>query len=351
MEVYNPIVNISWPLPGVFGITLLLGMIFATVVIYLVIYYFRLKEQTRIQNYQLFLFQVKRKGLSNFQIKILRNMSAYLKLANPRDLVSNAALFESSLADFTGYIKSQNEERENITDIIRDIAVIHKKIFSKTPYLKPFESMSDLEDAEIIYLTDDVNNVFPGKVTGRGSGFVSITLFTPAKNLKLFENEKPVALHVLRLDDAEYMARTVTAGIEMNQLKVKDTTEITKEREFRHPYINVMLSAFITIEKPTVQEPDDMAESADKTNLTESLEFTVVQLNEYECVLRSTMQLGFDRHFPLIFQLDTFKLSAMARVISSRTVEKESVYYLTMKFTEMSDSGRAVLRKFIAESM
>ena len=133
MEVYNPIVNISWPLPGVFGITLLLGMIFATVVIYLVIYYFRLKEQTRIQNYQLFLFQVKRKGLSNFQIKILRNMSAYLKLANPRDLVSNAALFESSLADFTGYIKSQNEERENITDIIRDIAVIHKKIFSKTP--------------------------------------------------------------------------------------------------------------------------------------------------------------------------------------------------------------------------
>lgn len=351
MDVYNPVINISWPMPGVFGISVVLGLVFAIIVIYLVLYFLRLKDQARIQNYQLFLFQVKRKGLSNFQIKILRNMSAYLKLANPRDLVSNASLFESSLDDFTEYIKTQNEEKENITDIIRDIAVIYKKIFSRAANPKPFESMNDLEDAEVIYLTDDAGNIFPGKVAGRGSGFIALTLFTPLKNLKLFEKEAPVSLHVLRINDAEYMVRTSTSGIDMNHLLVKTPGEITREREFRHPYINVMLSAFITVEKPRPAEPAEDMATEDVPAGPERIECTAVQLNEYECVLRSPMSLDFEKHYPLSFELDNFKFMTMARVISSRTVEKESVYYLTLKFIEMSDSGRAVLRKFIAESM
>lgn len=351
MDVYNPIFNISWPLPGVFGISIVIGIIFAVLVIYLVLYFFRLKDQARIHNYQLFLFQVKRKGLSNFQIKILRNMSAYLKLVNPRDLISNAALFESSLDDFTEYIKAQNEEKENITDIIRDLAVIHKKIFSRASYPKSFESATDLEDAEVIYLTDNANNIFPGKVSGRGNGFIALTLFTPLKNLKLYEKETPVSLHVLRINDAEYMIKTVTTGIDMNHLLVKTPGEITREREFRHPYINVMLTAFVTVEKPRPREPEETAEPVELPAGPEKIECAVVQLNEYECVLRSPVLLGFDKHYPLSFELDTFKFTTMSRVISSKTVEKESVYYLTVKFIEMSDSGRSVLRKFIAESM
>ena len=351
MDVYNPIFNIKWPLPGVFGISVVLGLIFAILVIYLILYYFRLKDQARIHNYQLFLFHVKRKGLSNFQIKILRNMSAYLKLANPRDLISNAALFESSLDDFTEYIKRQNEEKENITDIIRDLTVIHKKIFSRVSYTRPFESMTDLEDSEILYMTDDQNNIFPGKVAGRGNGFIALTLFTPAKNLKLFENEKPVSLHVLRINDAEYAVKTSTSGIDMNHLIVKTPGEITREKEFRHPYINVMLSAFITVEKPQTAVSPDNPELSVTTVNPEKIECTIAQINEYECVLRSPELLSFDRHYPLSFELDNFKFITMSRVISSKTVEKESVYYLTVKFIEMSDSGRSVLRKFIAESM
>ena len=124
MDVYNPILNIRWPLPGVFGISVVLALAFAVIVIYLVLYYFRIKEQKRIHNYQLFLFQVKRKGLSNFQIKILRNMSAYMKLANPKDLVARAAVFESAMADFVEYIKTQPDEMEHLKEIISDLAVI-----------------------------------------------------------------------------------------------------------------------------------------------------------------------------------------------------------------------------------
>lgn len=351
MDIYNPVVNIKWPLPGVFGISVILGIVFAIIVIYLVLYYFRLKDQARIHNYQLFLFQVKRKGLTNFQIKILRNMSAYLKLSNPKDLIGNAELFESSLDDFTEYIKAQNEEKESITDIIRDIAVIHKKIFSKASYPKPFESMLDLEDSEIVYLTDETNNIFPGKATGRGSGFVTLTLFTPAKNLKLFEKEQMVTLHVLRINDAEYMVKTMTMGVDMNHLKIKVSGEITKEREFRHPYINVTQTAFITVERLREVVPDENSEPVDTAAVVEKIECTITQLNEYECVLRSPEMLSFEKHYPISFELDNFKFITMSRVISSKTVEKESVYYLTLKFLEMSDSGRAVLRKFIAESM
>ncbi|HPS57741.1 MAG TPA: hypothetical protein PK514_06505 [Spirochaetota bacterium] len=351
MDVYNPVLNIKWPIPGVIGISVILGLIFAILVIYLILYYFRLKDQARIHNYQLFLFHVKRKGLSNFQIKILRNMSAYLKLANPKELVARAAIFESAMTDFIEYIKKQPDEMEHLTDIIRDLAVIHKKIFRTTENPKQFEALPDLEDSEVIYLTDDEGNTFPGKLAGRGNGFIALELFTPVKNLKIYETEKPVSVHVLKINDAEYKVKTVTRGIDMNHLLVRTPGEITKEREFRHPYINVMINAFVTVERPQAEATPVSSETADTSVTPEKIECTIAQLNEYECVLRSPVMLSFDRHYPLSFELDNFKFITMSRVISSKTVEKESVYYLTIKFIEMSDSGRAVLRKFIADSM
>ena len=339
METHNPVFLIKWPSPGILSITAVISLAFILLVVYLALYYIRMKEQNRIQNYQLFLFQVKRRGLSNFQIKILRNMSAYMKLSNPKAVISNSQIFESAMGDFVEYIKKQPDEQENITDIIRDLAVIHKKIFRSAPAANTFETLADLENSEVIYITDDDGNIFPGKVAGKTNSHIALSLFTPVKNLKIYENGKPLSLHVLRINDAEYAVKTDATGIDMAHLLIKNGGDITREKEFRHPYINMMISAYIS---------DDASANTDNPEKTEC---AIVQLNEYECVVRAPLMLNFDRLYRLSFELESFRFHSMSRVISSKTVERESVYYLTLKFIEMSDSGRAVLRRYIAENI
>jgi len=339
MNGYNTIFGIKWPAPGVFGISLVLGLLFLALIIYLTYKYFEVKEQTRIHNYQLFLFQAKRKGLNNFQFKILKNMASYLKLAHPKDLVSNPVLFESTLTDFIEYLKKQTEAEEHLREIFRDLVMIYEKLYIAGVHRKTLESMADIEDGEILYFTTKSGEVYLGKVSGRGSDFIALQLFTQAKNLKNFENETPLSLHLLRINDAEYLIRTATAGVDVNALKIRFSDDLTREREFRHPYINVVIPATVTID----------AHDAAKEPVT--IEATILKLNENECVIRIPAPLEYNREYPVSFEISKYKFNINSRIISSKTVETENVYYLTFKFLEMTDPGKLILTRYISESL
>lgn len=340
MDYYNPVFGIKWPTPGTFGIIAVLTLLFCSLAFYLVYKYFEAKEQTRIHNYQLFLFQAKRKGLNNFQFKILKNMSSYLKLSNPKDLITNSALFESTLTDFIEYLTRQTEGEENLIGIFRDLTTIYERLYIAGSHRKTLESMSDIEEGEIVYFTTENCDVYLGKVAGRGSDFIVLKLFTPEKNLKNFENETPVFLYSLRINDAEYLIKTVTAGIDVNTLRIRLTDDFTREREFRHPYINVVIPAIVAVPPPNAtDEPGP------------PIECTILKLNEYECVIRIPSPLEYSRVYPITFEISKYKFSVNSRVISSKTVETENVYYLTFKFIDMTDPGKVILTKYIAESL
>jgi hypothetical protein len=100
MDVYNPIFKITWPGPGALGISIVLFMIFIGIAVYMLLLYLRMKERERLHNNQLFLFQVKRRGLNNFQIKILNSLAEQMNKINPTRIVANEALFESLLSNF-----------------------------------------------------------------------------------------------------------------------------------------------------------------------------------------------------------------------------------------------------------
>lgn len=339
MENRSPFYPFEWPRPDMFEIALVLGLVFAAVIIYLIYKYLESKEQTRIHNYQLFLFQAKRKGLNNFQFKILKNMASYLKLSNPKDLVSSSALFESTLADFIEFLKSQTEGEENLMGIFRDLTTIYERLYTSGSSRKPVESMTDIEEGEILYFTTENGEVYLGKASGRGSGFIALKIFTPSKILRNFENETPVSLHVLRINDAEYLIKTVTSGTDINTVKVKISDDVTREREFRHPYINVVVPAVVTVVSPAgLTEP-------------ELIECTILKINEYECVIRIPSPLEYEREYPLSFEINKYKFNVNSRIVSSKTVETESVYYLTFKFLDMSDPGKVILTRYIAESL
>ncbi len=328
-----------WPTPDAFGIGLVVGLVFMVVLIYTVYKYLESKEQKRIHNYQLFLFQAKHKGLNDFQFKILKNMATKLKLSNPKELVSNSGLFESTLPAFIEYLKKQTEEEETLVGIFRDLTTIYERLYITGSLRRPLESMADIEGGEILYFTIENGGVYLGKVSGRGSNFITLNLFTPAKNLRNFEKETPIALRVLRINDAEYLIKTVTMGIDQNTLKVKLSDDFTREREFRHPYINVAIPAIVTI------EPLDLASE------TEMVECSILKINEYECVLRIPVPLEYEREYLVSFEISKYKLNVKSRIVSSKTVEAESVYYQTFKFLDMTEPGKVILTRYIAASM
>lgn len=339
MDGYTSVFGVKWPTPGVFGITFVLTLVILALIIFFIYKYFEAKEQTRIHNYQLFLFQAKRKGLNNFQFKILKNMSSYLKLSNPKELITNSALFESTLTDFIEYLTKQTEGEENLIGIYRDLTTIYERLYISGSHRKPIESMTDIGDGEILYFTTENCDVYLGKTISRGNNFIALKLFTPDKNLKNFENEIPISLYCLRINDAEYLIKTVTAGVDINTLKIKLSDDFSREREFRHPYINVVLPAIVYV-TPAIADEEP-----------EPIECSILKINEYECVVRIPSQLEYSRIYPISFEISKYKFNVNSRVISSKTVETESVYYLTFKFLDMTDPAKVILTKYIAESL
>ncbi len=339
MESSSLFYGVQWPTPGTFGIVAVLSILLFVFIYYMVYKYFEAKEQARIHNYQHFLFLAKNKGLNNFQFKILKNMASYLKLKQPKDLVANSALFESTLTDFIEFLKKQTEGEENLRGIFLDLTIIYERLYISDSLKKTLESMTDIKEGEILYLTTESGDVYLGKALGRGSDFIELKIFTQPRNLKNFDNETLLSLHVLRINDAEYLIKTSTMGIDGDILKVKFSDDIIREREFRHPYVNADIPAVITIISPTgVAEP-------------ERIECTILKLNEFETVIRIPVPLEYNREYPLSFEISKYKFNINSRIVSSKTVETDSVYYLTLKFLDMTDPGKVILTRYISESL
>lgn len=339
MDGYVSVFGVKWPSPGTFGIILTLVLLLSCLIVYLIYKYLETREQTRIHNYQLFLFQAKHKGLNNFQFKILKNMASYLKLSNPKELVTDSALFESILSDFIEYLKNQTDGAEHMAAIFRDLATIYERLYIAGSHRKQLESMKDIEDGEILYFTTDAGDIYLGKVSGRGGDHLAVKLFTLTKYLGFIEKGMHVALHLLRINDAEYLINTAVAGVEGDELLVSFSDDFTKEREFRHPYVNVVIPAIVTVDSP-----DGMTEP-------EIIEGTILKINEYECVMRISSHLSYGREYPVSFEINKYKFVVDSRIVSLKTVETENVYYLTFKFIRMSDAGKVILTRYISESV
>ncbi|HRX46624.1 MAG TPA: hypothetical protein P5120_03820 [Spirochaetota bacterium] len=339
MDVYNPIFNISWPGPGVLGISIVLFMLFMGIAVYLLLLYLRMKERERLHNYQLFLFQVKRKGLNNFQIKILNSMAEQMNKANPTRIVANAALFESMLSNFMIYLKKSREDIDDRKVICRDLLTIYEKLYVKGRYREPMDSMSAIENGQILYVASDSGNIYIGKVSGRGKDVLAIQLFTPLRDLRGFEAGQNLEIFIVRVNDAEYKISTKCAGFEENRLLVAISGDLVREKEQRHPYVSVVIPVVITQGIASGLEDD------------EQFDGTIYRINEFECELRTETQMPFEREYTMVFEISDYSFRVVGKVITSRTVELEKVYYVTLKFRDMSRPAMAVLSNFIMEHL
>jgi len=333
---------IKWHTPDHTDVIIALVLVLLMVIIYSLYRYFKKKERIRTQNHNLFLKQTKYKGLNDEQLKLLKKMIFYLQLENPMDILSNSKLIESNLTGFIEYLKGDVEDEDDLEETFRDFIFIFDRLFG-AKQLKiriPVDSMSEIEIGEVLYIKTEENEIYLGKNFAKKEDYFELHLFIPQSELKYLEDEINVSIHLIKPDDGEYLIHTVTMGIKpkFNLLLVKISDDFTKVREFRHPYIDVMIPAYITI-----YSQDGKEEPA-------NIECTIFKINEDECVLRINTALEYEREYPISFKLDEFEYNVYSRVISLKIIEKESIYYTTFKFMDMTEDGKKIIIKRISES-
>ncbi len=338
MDITTPW-GVKWPMESFGEITLYIAFVLLIIILLGVIKYLQMIQEKKINDHQLFLFRLKRTGLTNFQIKIINNMVETLRLSNPTELLSNSDLFEKAVGKFLHFLRSSEEKEDSLTSICRDITITYEKLYHPSDFKKPLESMNDLETEKLIYLMTKTENVYLGKITGKEKENLIVKLFREGKNLKDLSEEQTIRVNVWRPGDAEYMFTTETVKIDSNILTIAIPDEFTRGKEFRHPYLDVIVPVTVKqIPKSTIQEPEEM-------------KATIFKLNDYEAVIRISKNLDYSRDYIINFEIMEYIFDLKAKIISNKTIEEESIFYYTFKFLDTSEAGQKVLKRFMSENL
>jgi hypothetical protein len=326
---------IATPIEAIFVVVVVLLILFIFVGIR---YYERLKSE-RIHDSQLFLFKLKRKGFANFQIKIINNMVEILRLPNILDFITHSEHFDSAAGKFLEFLKDKKESEESLLSICNEMTLIHDRLYYPSPYRKPLSSMNDIEIGQILYFSTEFRYVYIGKVTGKTEKEISIKIYEPRKKLQPLSRGIRIDVFMIRIGDAEYSFITQTLGLEKNILTIGMPSDYVKEKEFRHPYIDIILPCRIRSEET---EPD---------STTDIMNGTIFKLNEYEAVVRVQNKLNYRKKYWMNFEISEYKTAILTQILANKTVEEENILYYTLKFEKLSDSAKQVLTKFVKDHL
>jgi c-di-GMP-binding flagellar brake protein YcgR len=329
--------GVKWPLASYPELLIIAGVVIATISFLLTIRFYLSYKKRSIHDQQLFLFRMKKIGLSNFQIKILQNMVDMLGLSNPIDLLNSPDLFEKAVGRFLSFLQSRGENLDSLAGICKDITIIHDKLYHPPVIKKPLSSADDISNDQLIYLVTEEENVHIGKVGSRDQNYIYINLFRPSRDIKDLGESLPVTAHLWRVGDAEYEFATTLGKGTKSEITLSLPDKIIRASEFRHPYIDVIIPAFIY--------PAEKIEEVEKANCT------IFKLNDFEAVIRLDKKIDFQVKYNIEFTIMDFNLNLASSIISGKTIEEGTAFYYTLKFSEMSDAARQVLKKYVYEHL
>ena len=307
--------------------------------VYALLRYNQFLKNKKIQDESLFLFKMKRLGLSNFQIKLINNLIRTLNLSNPNQLLENSALFEQAIGDFLRFLKKKGESMESLSEICKDITITYERVYSPALYKKPLESMNQVEINQLMYFTTMDGTVYLGKIVTRTADSLSIKLFRIQKELKGLGFEQQVTAYIWRIGDAEYIFTSKTMGLNNNILTISMPESFTRDKEFRHPFLETIIP--ITIRKA---DPGPLDEQ-------EEVPGTLFKINDFEAVIRAGSRFDYNHSYIISFDAMDFKFIITARIIANKTIEEGNIFYYTMKFVEMSEAARAILKRYMYEHL
>ncbi len=332
MEI-KTVFGVTWRIPTNFEI-LLIVLFLLLIVSFLVLLKLHLnKKEKKLNDYQLFLFKLKRSGLSNFQIRIINNMTKILKLSDPNLLLQSPGLFEKSIGTFLQFLRQKNENADSLTAICKDITITYDKIYKPSAFKKKLETVTDIEVGQLLYFVSPDADVFLGKLVSADEDKLVVQLFRLKKQLRHLQENQDIVLHVWRLGDAEYIFNSSILNIEEQLVQLAIPQEFERTNEFRLPFLDVVLAA-------VVQDLDE--------NKTEA---TIVKINDFELVVRSRVELNYQKNYEIQFDLTGFNIVIKAQLIADSTIQENHVFYYTFKYIKMSDAAKSILKKYMYEHL
>ncbi|MCP4137575.1 MAG: hypothetical protein GY754_41795 [bacterium] len=320
---------------------ILLLLFFALVILLFgLIKYYRSQQARKFNDQQLFLFKMKRLGLSNFQIKIINNMVGILRLSNPTQLLTYSQFFESAVAKFLEFLREGNEAEDSLAAICKDITIIYEKLYHPANFKRPLESMSNIEKNQLLYFVTEKKEIFLGKIAEdvNEKGII-LRLFRNPRRLQSLTGENPVKVFLWRSGDAEYSFITNTKKLENKLLTIEIPEEFSREREVRHPYCDLIVPASVLNADPGPAEE------------AEEISGTLYKINDFEVVVRVTEKLDYRHLYFIKFELMEFQFEIISKIIANKTIEEGNILYYTLKFENMSAPARDVLKNYMYEHL
>jgi len=332
------VLGIQWRMATASDILTLTGILLIPLMILIIIRLYNRHKRHAIHDSQLFLFRLKRLGLSNFQIKIVNNLVSIIGFTNPNPLLEKAELFESATGKFLAHVRRRGESEDSLTMICKDISIIYDKLYHPSRIKMPLRSVQDIIEDQLIYFMGNGNKVYMGRATSSNNKYLYIKILGNIAEMKPLSNMNPVKFHIFRPGDAEYTFTTTVAGSEGGLLSVEIPQEILRGEDSRHPYIDVIIPAQLS-----------SIGLGDKNQVKMSC--TIYRINEWEAVLRINIKLDHDDKYILEFNELDFNFKIPSKIIVQKTVEESGVFYYTLKFEEMSENASQVLKKYMYEHL
>ncbi len=368
------VLGITWYKASAQDILLVAGLFMIPIAIIIIAKLLQRLKYKRIHDEQLFLFKLKRLGLSNFQIKIINNLLEILEFSNPNQLFNDPKYFELAIGKFLTHARTTDETEESQLMMCRDITSIYDRLYFNTISKKPLRSITDVDSDQLIYFSPVPGRAFLGKIVSRDNRSLYLTIFGRSADLTGIPLKKPVSFQVFRVGDAEYEFTSSITGREGASLYVDIPSGLTRKEESRHPYIDVIIPAQLSnimvplkdkeleeleeiIERDEHNEKDEEDVLSDKDAIladnttADRMDCTVYKINDYEAVVRIPEKLDFSSLYYLEFRVMEFSFKIVSQIIATKTVEEGGAMYYTVKFQDMSPGASSVLKKYVYEHL
>ena len=180
MDIKTPF-GVVWRIAPYSEFFIYVGLFILLLIFFLIIKYMQSLKEKKINDYQLFLFKMKRLGLSNFQIKIINNIVEILRLQNPVELLNKPEFFEKGIGKFFVFLREKNETKDSLLSICKDVTITYEKLYHPSAFKKPLNSLMEIEINQLLYFTTEEKDVYLGKIIGRSVNELTLLLFTSEK--------------------------------------------------------------------------------------------------------------------------------------------------------------------------
>ena len=184
------VLGITWHQASAQDVLLVAGLLMIPIAIIIIAKVLQRLKYKRIHDEQIFLFKLKRLGLSNFQIKIINNLIEILEFSNPNQLFDDPEYFESAIGKFLTHTRTTDESEESQFMMCRDITSIYEKLYFNTRSKKPLRNIADLDNEQLIYFSPVPGRAFLGKINSRDNRSLYLTIFGRPADLAGIPPEK-----------------------------------------------------------------------------------------------------------------------------------------------------------------